>query len=699
MGEQSTASDRRPGGAVTGQRAEARETSGAVTASLLRYVRARGGEDAVTAVLRRADVRHDVEELEDQSRWWSYETRRRLYTAATEVLDDPATLFDVGCAAVANGLAPSLVLVVRAVGSPRQVYRRVPQIMAKFTTTSSMEIVDMDATSATIVYRAQPGYTHSRMDCHYARGLLTTVPTLFGLPPAHIEHYQCGSEGHPDCTYHLSWQRRAWLGRRRTDRSAKDLDVAALQGQLRALQSAAAELVSSDDLETALPRIVARAGEAVLAPAHLLAVSAPGGGAPLVHSVGLAAEDVPRLAAALLAGTDLGVPAVVVDVASTRRRHGRLAAIYQPGYGALGTERSVLAAYADHTAAALDLLIALEDARVDADRLGAALALAHGLATAVEAATVCDVVTDALPRMVGCTSASIMLWDPASGRLRTQAAAGWDDAGNRRLLNAAFDPDDVPELAGILTDRKPRILSSHGNSPAVEGVLQELRLADAVVMPLVADDRVLGVATASWGAGETPALLDDVLARLRGAADQASTALQKARLLEAVGHRASHDALTGLPNRGLFLERLQAALAATGAEEQLAVLFCDLDRFKEVNDTLGHAAGDELLRQVAERLRASVRPDDTVARLSGDEFAVILRGVAGGDDAAALADRLLCCFDEPFRLEAGDVRIGGSVGVAMHADGNVMAEQLLRTADADMYRNKHRGRMVRSGTR
>src|ERR1700712_5505140 len=103
---------------MTGQRAEAdepRETSGAVMSSLFRYVRAQGGEDAVTAVLRRADVRHGVEELEDHSRWWAYDTRRRLYSAATEVLADPETLFKVGCAAVANGLTPSLVLVLRAV--------------------------------------------------------------------------------------------------------------------------------------------------------------------------------------------------------------------------------------------------------------------------------------------------------------------------------------------------------------------------------------------------------------------------------------------------------------------------------------------------------------------------------------------------------------------------------------------------------
>ena len=100
----------------------------------------------------------------------------------------------------------------------------------------------------------------------------------------------------------------------------------------------------------------------------------------------------------------------------------------------------------------------------------------------------------------------------------------------------------------------------------------------------------------------------DVLARLRGVGDQASTALQKARLLETVRHQATHDALTGLPNRALFLDRLEAALAGHRAGDHLAVLFCDLDRFKAVNDTLGHAAGDELLRQVAARLRPAVRP-------------------------------------------------------------------------------------------
>ena len=146
-----------------------------------------------------------------------------------------------------------------------------------------------------------------------------------------------------------------------------------------------------------------------------------------------------------------------------------------------------------------------------------------------------------------------------------------------------------------------------------------------------------------------------MLARLRGVGDQATTALQKARLLATVRHQATHDALTGLPNRTLFLDRLEQALPEAAEGAHLGVLFCDLDRFKQVNDTLGHAAGDELLRQVSARLRAAVRPADTVGRLSGDEFAIILPGLVEPADARRLADRVTDCFAEPFRLDGTEV--------------------------------------------
>ena len=257
--------------------------------------------------------------------------------------------------------------------------------------------------------------------------------------------------------------------------------------------------------------------------------------------------------------------------------------------------------------------------------------------------------------------------------------------------------EDVPELFGMLTDRAPRAISSTGSSGPLRELLSTLGLIDAVAVPLLAGSPFLGVVTASWSQGEVSGAMDaDVLARLRGVGDQASTALQKARLLETVRHQATHDSLTGLPNRALFRERLATALAAVPATGAVGVLFCDLNRFKAVNDTYGHAAGDELLRQVSARLRAAIRPGDTVGRLSGDEFAVLLPRLAAPADAESVVARVAEAFTEPFRLDGIPVDVGTSTGVAVHTgeagDSSAVAEQLLRDADAAMYRHKHHDR-------
>jgi diguanylate cyclase (GGDEF)-like protein len=406
---------------------------------------------------------------------------------------------------------------------------------------------------------------------------------------------------------------------------------------------------------------------------------------------------VPALTARLLAGEDLGPGSVVVDVASTRRTHGRLAALHGPGGGGLGDERTMLAAYAGHAAAALDLVMALEGSRSEARRAGALLELAHGLSQAADATGICEVVAGALPRVVGCSNAAVMLWDPATGTLSTAATVGLPPQQDAVMRGTSLRAEDVPELFGMLTDRTPQVVSTAGASAPMRDLLTALTLTDVVAVPLLAGSTFLGVVTASWTTEEVSGALDaDVLTRLRGVGDQASTALQKARLLETVRHQASHDALTGLPNRVLFRERLVAALAASPASGHVGVLFCDLDRFKSVNDSLGHAAGDELLRQVSARLRAAVRPGDTIGRLSGDEFAVLVPRLPGARAAEAVVARVAGAFAQPFRLEGSPVAVGTSTGVAVHsgtaADPSVVAERLLREADAAMYRHKHRER-------
>ena len=154
-------------------------------------------------------------------------------------------------------------------------------------------------------------------------------------------------------------------------------------------------------------------------------------------------------------------------------------------------------------------------------------------------------------------------------------------------------------------------------------------------------------------------------------------------------HEAMHDALTGLPNRHLFMERLGSALLRQNRREgPFAVLFLDLDRFKVVNDSLGHHVGDELLIAVAGRLRSSVRESDTVARFGGDEFAVLLEDVVDGGYAAEVAERIAAAVAAPVNLSGYEVFTSASIGIALGTGGLERPEYLLRGADMAMYRAK-----------
>ncbi len=158
---------------------------------------------------------------------------------------------------------------------------------------------------------------------------------------------------------------------------------------------------------------------------------------------------------------------------------------------------------------------------------------------------------------------------------------------------------------------------------------------------------------------------------------------------EQMEHQAYHDALTGLPNRLLFRDRLTVALAsARRLKRPLAVMFFDLDRFKYVNDTLGHSFGDELLKAVADRLRMTLREEDSIARMGGDEFTVLLADLATADDAAKIATKLLESVAEPIRIEGTELFVTGSVGIALFPDDGDTAEMLLKNADHAMYRAK-----------
>ena len=171
-----------------------------------------------------------------------------------------------------------------------------------------------------------------------------------------------------------------------------------------------------------------------------------------------------------------------------------------------------------------------------------------------------------------------------------------------------------------------------------------------------------------------------------------SDVTERKALEEQLAYRAYHDLLTGLPNRALFLDRLQNALVGRRRGEQVAVLFVDLDNFKVVNDSLGHEVGDGLLVEVAGCLEGSLRPADTLARLGGDEFAVMLTDVSGIRDALGVVGRVLERLEEPFALQGEEVTVTASVGVSLAPAGDASPADLMREADAAMYRTKRSGR-------
>jgi diguanylate cyclase (GGDEF)-like protein/PAS domain S-box-containing protein len=228
-------------------------------------------------------------------------------------------------------------------------------------------------------------------------------------------------------------------------------------------------------------------------------------------------------------------------------------------------------------------------------------------------------------------------------------------------------PDDHPMLDA-------RIASVHAGE---EAGLSEIRMV--TVDGDVIDVEAVTVPVTYAGGRASQVMARDVTDRKRAE--------------RALAHQALHDHLTGLPNRLLLQDRLSQALARCARSGcHVAVVFLDLDRFKVVNDSLGHEAGDRVLRAVSARIANVLRPADTLARFGGDEFVVVCDDVAGPAEATRIARRLLDALEDPVDEADGGVHVGASIGVALATNDDATAEGLVRDADAAMYRAKERGR-------
>ena len=627
------------------------------------------GRVGVAAALERAREHRPLEELTDDTCWSSYDQFRSFLESAAETLGGVEGLHAIGDAPITAGSRPSTLELVEALGSPHALFAGTASSGSNGVTTFMVSRGQQTGPDEWLIEnRAKDGFEPFAANCAFNRGLLTIGPRLFGYDDCTVVEETCQLRGADACQFRVRWAQVDEM----TRRCAKlELSNTALRGRLESFQTIVSELVQADDLDAALDHVVDAAAHAVGAPGFLLAVEPMPGVTREVYSQGLPVAEAERIAATLLAGgTCPEVGDMVVDVASHRQRYGLLAA-YNPD-GLLFAEGPLLEAYARLAATALDSATALETARREADRAQALLALARSLAEATTLEDVARCLVEATAVVIGSDRALFAIADHPSDVCRAIACHGFDPETEQAVLGKEFPLHGQDHARFVYLDPRTTI----PNSLAVA----------MVVVPIVVD----GIAEA-WLTAEVvehPERLtpnDELEARLRGLAAQAATAMRNARLIENIRHMALHDTLTSLPNRALVLDRAEHLLA--GRRGSVSALFLDLDGFKELNDTLGHAAGDHLLRVVAGRLSDAIRDDDTLARMGGDEFVLLVNG----SDPELLAERLLAILREPIELDGSAFTVTASIGVA-RATGEVTADQLVREADVAMYQAKSAGK-------
>jgi len=219
-------------------------------------------------------------------------------------------------------------------------------------------------------------------------------------------------------------------------------------------------------------------------------------------------------------------------------------------------------------------------------------------------------------------------------------------------------------------------------------ILERLERSDQFIIEY---QIVCADATVKWVSEKAQAIRNDAgeIVALEGIIDDIT---DRKRFEERLSFLAQYDVLTGLPNRALFYDRLrQAVVRAKREQAMVGLMFLDLDRFKQINDTLGHAAGDRVLKVVAERLKGFLREVDTIARLGGDEFTVVIEGVSEPEQLSGVAEKIRNALSEPVDLDGRDMSVSASIGITLYPRDGEDIEQLIKNADIAMYHAKHRG--------
>ena len=633
--------------------------------------------EAVQEVLQWADETRTLDEIADLASWSSYRQFRRLLEGRSTL--DPASLYEQ--AEVLSDVVNSSVFsqAVQTLDSPGAV-------LASGTDNNPLvpirryETTEVAETEWTIRERFEDGFAPFPEYCDFAATQYALIPAVFDLPPAEVIEEQCQCRGDTACLFRIRWrpddQVRVDHYRIRAERS---------EARLEQLQAMITELAGNEHYEDVLQGFVQSAlGTAIGAGGALLALAARAGSATKVYSEGLTAAEVQSMNEYLSTGGSTSDQVVAVDVASARCHYGFLA--LNEGGGVLPSlARSSLETYARLAAAALDTADALDEARHQANTSRALLNLATSLTEFVSTQEMAARVAQAVPDVIDCDRAAVFL-DSAGLR-------GASSEGVRLAGSTGYSREEVALLRFRSFTTSPA--GARADQGIVQGTPADSSSVAFVSAPIVVSGETIGSIVASVTEGPerlivTPRLVE----RLKGLAAQASTAIANARLVDQIRFQAVHDTLTGLPNRALILDRTEQMLArARRSEIQVAALFIDLDGFKEVNDSLGHGVGDQLLMAVTERLSVTMRESDSVGRLGGDEFVVLVDGATMDAGPELVAERLLEVLRAPFHLPdlpGGPLTLTASIGIATGVRAS--ATELLRDADIALYEAKGAGK-------
>ncbi|MBI4898189.1 MAG: GGDEF domain-containing protein [Actinobacteria bacterium] len=667
-------------------------------------MREKYGDEGVKRLLELSGSKRTPEYLCDLGNWISYDEGIAILEAGREISGEEDFAFRLGKEAGERLAGSPVAALLRSLGAPEEVYRQLVSTAEKFNTVTVQSVDEVRPGFARLKVGPREGFPRSRVHCDHTRGLFTCTPVLFGLAPATIEHKECAADGKVDaCTYEITWDPA-----KPQNNDVEDVRVAALQIQLDAatqrLQgvfATATDLIAAEDIDVTLARITDRAALEVRAPQHVLAVRATDGGRLHIHSRGLEDDEAKEIADRLLAddAADLPDAWIVAEVGSQRHHYGRLAAIYRSASSILNEERELLDVYSRYAAAALDNATSLSEARRRHAEANALLELARTLASTSSRAETALRLGAAVPTVIDCDRADLLAWDDSQREFVSDADVQFTDV---EAVQMRVDPQAVQPLAGRLSKSgsKSIFIGSDATDQLERQILFDLGAVSAALVPIRSGDRFLG-ALVLWVDNDAERLRPspELASLLSGVAAHATSALENAILLDAITYQARHDGLTGLTNRAFFVELLKrVASEARARERSFSLFYIDIDVFKQINDELGHDVGDDLLRQVADRLRACVRNDDLVARLGGDEYGVIVEEV-DAESAEIVGRRLSEAFETPFKIGVHEIDVKASIGRSDWSGSDDELEAMVRRADTEMYKVKrvHHARAAAPG--